>query len=157
MATWSKAELQKITKADDLHIAPFRDDGKTYGTPTWIWSASVGDALYVRGYNGTESRFGMSCRRISRSQARRALRHRRRRTGAEARGPEARSRQCLIASRRGAGDLSDDYLSGLETRDDVWLATHELARQWWGVLVGIRSGDQNDRNILIPLAGDGDT
>ena len=57
MATWSQAELQKIAKADDLHIAPFRDDGKTYGTPTWIWSVSVGGALYVRGYNGTESRW----------------------------------------------------------------------------------------------------
>ena len=56
MATRSKAELQKIAKADDLHIAPFRDAGKTYGTPTWIWSVAVGDALYVRGYNGTESR-----------------------------------------------------------------------------------------------------
>jgi hypothetical protein len=49
--------LQKIAKADDLHIAPFRDDGKTYGTPTWIWSVSVDDALYVRRYNGTESRW----------------------------------------------------------------------------------------------------
>ena len=57
MAAWSKEELQKIAKADDLHIAPFRDDGKTYGTPTWIWSVSVGDALYVRAYNGTESRW----------------------------------------------------------------------------------------------------
>ncbi len=56
MAAWSKEELQKIAKADDLHIAPFRDDGKTYGTPTWIWSVNVGDALYVRAYNGTESR-----------------------------------------------------------------------------------------------------
>jgi hypothetical protein len=27
-------ELQKIAKADDLHIAPFRNDGKTYGTLT---------------------------------------------------------------------------------------------------------------------------
>src|SRR5260370_36375888 len=33
MAAWSKDELRKITETDDLHIAPFRDDGKTYGTP----------------------------------------------------------------------------------------------------------------------------
>jgi hypothetical protein len=39
-----------------LHIAPFRDDGGTYGTPTWIWSVAVGDALYVRAYNGRSSR-----------------------------------------------------------------------------------------------------
>jgi hypothetical protein len=57
MATWSKNELRKIAEADDLHIAPFRDDGATYGTPTWIWSVAVGDALYVRGYNGTKSRW----------------------------------------------------------------------------------------------------
>ena len=57
MGTWSKSELRKIAEADDLHIAPFREDGLTYGTPTWIWSVAVGDALYVRGYNGTKSRW----------------------------------------------------------------------------------------------------
>jgi len=57
MATWAKEELQKIAGMDDLHIAPFREDGVTYGTPTWIWSVAVGDALYVRGYNGTKSRW----------------------------------------------------------------------------------------------------
>jgi hypothetical protein len=29
----------------------------TYGTPTWIWSVAVDDALYVRGYNGQNSRW----------------------------------------------------------------------------------------------------
>ena len=57
MATWTNGELKKIGDADDLHIAPFRDDGVTYGTPTWIWSVAVGEALYVRGYNGTKSRW----------------------------------------------------------------------------------------------------
>ena len=55
MALWSTNELRKIAEADDLHIAPFREDGVTYGTPTWIWSVAVGDALYVRGYNGQKS------------------------------------------------------------------------------------------------------
>lgn len=55
MSTWSKDELRKIAGADDLHIAPFREDGKTYGTPTWIWSVVVDDCLYVRGYNGQKS------------------------------------------------------------------------------------------------------
>lgn len=49
--------MRRIAEADDLHIAPFREDGTTYGTPTWIWSVAVGDALYVRGYNGQESRW----------------------------------------------------------------------------------------------------
>ena len=57
MSTWSKDELRKIGEADDLHISPFREDGKTYGTPTWIWSVVVDDALYVRGYNGRNSRW----------------------------------------------------------------------------------------------------
>ncbi len=55
--TWPKDELRRIAETDDLHISPFREDGKTYGTPTWIWSVAVGDALYVRGYNGTGSRW----------------------------------------------------------------------------------------------------
>jgi len=57
MAAWSKEELHTIAEADDLHISPFREDGVTYGTPTWIWSVAIGDALYVRGYNGIKSRW----------------------------------------------------------------------------------------------------
>jgi hypothetical protein len=55
MSRWAKNELAKIAEADDLHIAPFREDGVTYGTPTWIWSVAVDDALYARGYNGQKS------------------------------------------------------------------------------------------------------
>lgn len=54
---WPANELQKIATADDLYISPFREDGVTYGTPTWIWSVVVDDALYVRGYNGRQSRW----------------------------------------------------------------------------------------------------
>jgi hypothetical protein len=57
VATWPKDELHRIGSANDLHIAPFREDGVTYGTPTWIWSVAVDEALYVRGYNGTKSRW----------------------------------------------------------------------------------------------------
>ena len=57
MGKWPKDELHKIRATDDLHISPFRDDGKTYGTPTWIWSVEVDDALYVRAYNGQKSRW----------------------------------------------------------------------------------------------------
>jgi hypothetical protein len=55
--TWSKDGLRKIAEADDLHISPFREDGVTYGTPTWIWSVAVDDILYVRAYNGRNSRW----------------------------------------------------------------------------------------------------
>jgi hypothetical protein len=57
MTTWPKDELRKMAGADDLHISPFREDGVTYGTPTWIWSVAVGGALYVRAYNGQNSRW----------------------------------------------------------------------------------------------------
>jgi hypothetical protein len=57
MSTWSNDELRRIAAADDLHVAPFREDGVTYGTPTWIWSVAVDDALYVRAYNGKNSRW----------------------------------------------------------------------------------------------------
>jgi hypothetical protein len=46
-----------IAQADDLHVSPFREDGLTCGTPTWIWSVVVDDALYARAYNGQESRW----------------------------------------------------------------------------------------------------
>ncbi|HEX2340752.1 MAG TPA: DUF2255 family protein [Vicinamibacterales bacterium] len=52
---WSKDELRRIAETDDLHISPFREDSVTYGTPTWIWSVAVEDALYVRAYNGQKS------------------------------------------------------------------------------------------------------
>jgi hypothetical protein len=52
---WTNEELTSIAEADDLHVAPLRDDGKTHGTPTWIWSVAVDDALYVRAYNGPDS------------------------------------------------------------------------------------------------------
>jgi hypothetical protein len=55
MSSWSKEELRKIAGSDDLHISPFREDGVTYGTPTWIWSVVVDGNLYVRAYNGTKS------------------------------------------------------------------------------------------------------
>lgn len=54
---WVKDELRRIAEADDLHISPLREDGVTYGTPTWIWSIAVDNALYVRGYNGQKSRW----------------------------------------------------------------------------------------------------
>ncbi|NIR92066.1 MAG: DUF2255 family protein [Gammaproteobacteria bacterium] len=44
---WSQEELRQIVEADDLHVSPFREDDASYGTPTWIWSVAVDDALYV--------------------------------------------------------------------------------------------------------------
>jgi hypothetical protein len=56
-SAWPRDELRRIAATDDLHVAPFREDGRTYGTPTWIWSVVVDGDLYVRAYNGTNSRW----------------------------------------------------------------------------------------------------
>ena len=47
---WPSEDLRKIAETDDLRIAPFLDDGSTYGTLTWLWSVVIDGALYVRGY-----------------------------------------------------------------------------------------------------------
>src|ERR1700761_5060420 len=60
MSVWTENELTKIARTDDLHISPFREDGRTYGTPTWIWSVVVDGELYVRAYNGRKSRWYQS-------------------------------------------------------------------------------------------------
>lgn len=56
----STGVISQIAAADDLHIAPFREDGKTCGTPTWIWNVAVNNELYVRAYNGKNSRWYQS-------------------------------------------------------------------------------------------------
>jgi hypothetical protein len=60
---WAREELGEIVEANDLRIAPFREDGATYGTPTWIWSVAVDDELYVRAYNGVNSRWDRAAMR----------------------------------------------------------------------------------------------
>jgi hypothetical protein len=57
-------ELIKIDKADDLKISPLRDDGVTYGTPTWIWEVVVDGHLYVRAYHGRQSSWYQSAMRM---------------------------------------------------------------------------------------------
>ncbi|MCW8382656.1 DUF2255 family protein [Streptomyces justiciae] len=57
MTAWSSDDIARIAAADDLHIAPFRADGVTHGTLTWIWSVVVDRRLFVRAYNGPDSRW----------------------------------------------------------------------------------------------------
>lgn len=55
-----REEKEQVAAKDDFHIAPFRADGETYGTLTWIWSVSVEGRLFVRAYNGTNGRWYQS-------------------------------------------------------------------------------------------------
>lgn len=68
---FTTADLKKIDEANDLHIAPLREDGKTYGTPTWIWEVVVDGDLYVRAYNGLDSSWHKAAlqQRVGRIQA----------------------------------------------------------------------------------------
>lgn len=54
---WTLERLQSFAKVDDFRVSPFYSDGKTYGTPTWIWSVVVDDKLFIRAWNGQNSRW----------------------------------------------------------------------------------------------------
>ncbi|MEU6511226.1 DUF2255 family protein [Streptomyces sp. NPDC046942] len=53
MTRWNADELNRITTADELDIAPRRGDG-TLRLPTTIWVVRDGDDLYVRSYRGAQ-------------------------------------------------------------------------------------------------------
>lgn len=55
--SWTSEQLKKFATADDFRVSPFYDDGKTYGTPTWIWSVVVAHHLFIRAWNGQNSRW----------------------------------------------------------------------------------------------------
>ncbi|MDZ5781972.1 DUF2255 family protein [Marinococcus luteus] len=57
---WTQEQLSLFARSDDLYISPFYSDGKTPGTPTWIWSVVADNALYARAYNGQHSRWYQS-------------------------------------------------------------------------------------------------
>lgn len=69
---WNPDELSAIDRADDLKIAPLREDGKTFGTPTWIWAVVVDGRLYVRAWNGPASRWYRAARARNAGQIRAA-------------------------------------------------------------------------------------
>ena len=48
-------ELNQMIEADDLKISVLRDNGLSYGTPTWIWVVAINGDMYVRAYNGVRS------------------------------------------------------------------------------------------------------
>ena len=51
MNTWTKTELDKIARAEELEIATRRRDG-TLREPVTVWMVRVGDDLYVRSVKG---------------------------------------------------------------------------------------------------------
>lgn len=57
MTAWTQEQLAAIEANQDLFVAPFRDDGTTYGTPTQTWALVVDSKVYVRAANGQDSRW----------------------------------------------------------------------------------------------------
>jgi len=57
MSTFSADDLKLIERTPDLYVAPFREDGKTYGTFTRTWALVVDGKVYVRAANGQDSRW----------------------------------------------------------------------------------------------------
>jgi hypothetical protein len=51
MMTWTGDEFDKIAAAEELRIAPLRQDG-TPRNPVTTWVVMSGDHLYVRSYKG---------------------------------------------------------------------------------------------------------
>jgi hypothetical protein len=51
MNDWTAEEFDKIGAAEELEIAPRRDDG-TLRKPVPVWVVRVGDDLYVRSWRG---------------------------------------------------------------------------------------------------------
>jgi hypothetical protein len=54
MTAWTRNELERIARTDELRIAFQRPDG-TLASPRTIWVVRDGDDLYVRSVNGRTS------------------------------------------------------------------------------------------------------
>ena len=57
MPAWTDDDLRLIADTADLYVAPFREDGRTYGTFTRTWALVVDGDVYVRAANGQDSRW----------------------------------------------------------------------------------------------------
>jgi hypothetical protein len=57
MPSFAADDLELIEHTPDLYVAPFREDGTTYGTFTQTWALVVDGRVYVRAANGQESRW----------------------------------------------------------------------------------------------------
>jgi hypothetical protein len=55
MTDWTSDELHAIGSAEELELAPVRDDG-TVRRPVTMWVVRDGDDVYVRSVNGRAPR-----------------------------------------------------------------------------------------------------
>lgn len=55
MSAWTTEQIAAIEADDDLLVAPFCEDGTTYGTDTQTWALVVDGNVYVRPAKRTRS------------------------------------------------------------------------------------------------------
>jgi hypothetical protein len=53
LTAWTDEELAAIAGANELTVAPLRDDG-TVRSPRIVWVVREGDDVYIRSVNGDE-------------------------------------------------------------------------------------------------------
>lgn len=58
----TQQQVDQFMQLDDFHVAPYYEDGKTTGKLTWIWFVVFDDNLYIRAWNGENSRWFKSAR-----------------------------------------------------------------------------------------------
>ncbi|WP_328744612.1 DUF2255 family protein [Streptomyces sp. NBC_00285] len=63
MTIWTNDELDRIAAADELEMAPRRDDGTLRG-PVPVWVVRDGDDLYVRSFRGTDGGWWRTARAV---------------------------------------------------------------------------------------------
>ncbi len=63
MTKWTNDELDRIAAADELEMAPRRDDG-TLRRPVPVWVVRDGDDLYVRSFRGTDGGWWRTARAV---------------------------------------------------------------------------------------------
>lgn len=45
---WAEEQIEEIHTGNDFHVAPYREDGRTPGTPVWVWAATLDGLIFVR-------------------------------------------------------------------------------------------------------------
>lgn len=56
MGRWNSSDLDRIAETDEIRLATTTSDG-TLRTPVIMWTARLGDDLYIRSYKGATAKW----------------------------------------------------------------------------------------------------
>jgi hypothetical protein len=65
LAGWTDDELASIAGANELAVAPLRDDDGTLQSPRIVWVIRRGDDVYIRSVNGLKEHGSEVCKRTA--------------------------------------------------------------------------------------------